>query len=162
VQYARPAKMLPDDLCPVTHDPDHNFRCKRHLFLKKKVMDKELVYRSFETAVRDLRIAEDELFRPDEDAVTMCACNCTRNALNGFLKTFLLSRNVAIQNGMSSDELLACCALNDQRFIAVNLAAFACRHQASSYCLSIEKVNNCYQTTCLVKDIVLSELESFN
>ena len=127
-------------------------------------MKTDAVHQSLGIALQELRIAEDELNRPTEDAVTLCACISTRNALNGFLRTFLLKHNPSVSRNLNSDELLNQCTRIDPQFKSLDLSSFACRHVVGEeecekmYCLSVEKVNECFETVRAAKDLVLAKL----
>ena len=124
-----------------------------------------VTYQSLGNALKALRVAEDELSRPVEDVVTACSCQFTRMALNGFLRTFLLHVQSTVDPALNSDELLALCSKVDPGFSSVNLSSFACRNQPGEagvdkmYCLHVDKVNECLNTTRTIKDLVLARLQ---
>jgi hypothetical protein len=121
-------------------------------------------YSLLRQALQQLHIAEHELNRPDEDAVTLCACNSTRNALNGFLRTFLLKHSESVHADLKPDEMLSMCMHIDPKFGTISLSGFTCNHlndeaNCDMYCLSVEKVNECFKAAKAVKDLVLTKLQ---
>ena len=126
------------------------------------------------SAYESLRVAERELMRPNEDAVTLCACQCTRNSACEFLRSFLFSKTFnpleilptgfnRFENSSLSD-LLRQCAKIDPHFNAIDLACFDCRNAGSGecekdYCLSVEKVNECFERTHVIRELVMAKLK---
>jgi hypothetical protein len=127
-------------------------------------MKTDAARQSLQNALQEMRIAEDELNRPTEDAVTLCACNYTRNALNGFLRAFLLKHSVPVSTDLKSGELLNLCSGIDPQFSGINISRFICHHVNDEtecekmYCLSVEKVNECFRMARVAKELVLSKL----
>jgi len=120
------------------------------------------IRRSIENAMQSLRVAENELNRPNEDAVTLCACYNTRNSVNGFLHSFLLSRS-SDHPEKYLDELLNQCSGIDAAFKSIDLSCFKCGTSGkescdSNYCLSVDKVNECFSRALVVKQLVLEKL----
>lgn len=114
-------------------------------------------------AFEALRVAESEMMRPAEDAVTICACQCTRNAADGFLRSFLMSRDRTGYERYSLSDLLAACVQVDPVFATLDLSGFACRKTAAAscdttYCLAVEKVNHCMENAFRVRDLVMDRM----
>jgi hypothetical protein len=121
-----------------------------------------LIRQSLEQAMQSFRIAENELNRPNEDAVTLCACHNTRNSVNGFLHSYLLSKS-SDNREKHLDDLLSQCSKIDDQFKAIDLSCFKCGTSDKdtcdhNYCLSVEKVDECFNQAKVVKDLVLKKL----
>ena len=123
----------------------------------------ENVRQSVEHAMQSFRIAENELNRPNEDAVTLCACHTTRNSVNKFLHSYLLSQSAdTIEKHL--DDLLSQCSKLDSRFDAIDLSCFKCGTSDKdecehTYCLSVEKVSECFNQATAVKQLVMEKLQ---
>ncbi len=116
------------------------------------------------SAYESLRVAERELMRPNEDAVTLCACQCTRNSAREFLRSFLFSKTFNRFENSSLSDLLHQCAEIDPHFNAIDLSCFDCRNADSGecekhYCLSVEKVNECFERTHVIRELVMAKLK---
>lgn len=116
-----------------------------------------------ENALQSFRIAENELNRPNEDAVTICACHNTRNSVNGFLHSYLLSKS-GDNPEKHLDDLLKQCSKVDSQFTKIDLSCFKCgtsdtNECDSQYCLSVEKVDECFNQAKAVKELVLEKLK---
>ncbi|MCX6290329.1 MAG: hypothetical protein NT126_01035 [Bacteroidetes bacterium] len=122
----------------------------------------ENIFRTVKNAMDSLRVAENELNRPTEDTVTLCACYSTRNSVNGFLHSYLLSKSSDNQEKYL-DDLLDQCSKIDSQFKKVDLSCFKCgvsnKEQCEkNYCLSVDKVNECYSQANMVKQLVMEKL----
>ena len=120
--------------------------------------------KSIRNAFQLLRIAENELVRPQEDAVLFCSCQSTRNSASGFLKAYLLSHSYDKFQNDSLSELLNQCAKIDPHFKAIDLSCFDCRTEHADvcdekYCLSLEKVNKCFERTNVIRELVMAKLK---
>ncbi|CAN5342011.1 hypothetical protein BH09BAC5_BH09BAC5_29330 [soil metagenome] len=107
--------------------------------------------------------AESELNRPKEDAVTICACNCTRDAVRGLMHSFLLANTVKISANESLAELLNQCKKHETQFEHIDLSCFDCKNEKTdsrktSYCLPYENVNKCFQVAQMLRDIIIKNL----
>lgn len=107
--------------------------------------------------------AESELNRPKEDAVTICACNCTRDAVRGLMHSFLLANSVNVPQNESLSELLTQCTKYETQFERINLSCFKCKNEKpdsskTSYCLPYENVDKCFQIAQTMRDIIINNL----
>jgi cobalamin biosynthesis Co2+ chelatase CbiK len=118
---------------------------------------------SLQEAFKSFQIAEAEVHRPGEDMVTLSACTHLRNSVQSFLQSFLESKSVDIIEQKEFDELLRYCNKLDVQFKAIDLTCFACKKVGAKdgeekYCLSVEKVNQCFVETKMLKNLVLAKL----
>jgi len=126
-------------------------------------MIQENIRQSIENALQSFRIAENEINRPNEDAVALCACYGTRNSINNFLHSYLLSKSIDNRENQL-DKLLKQCSTIDSNFSTIDLSCFKCNGTSnvdcdSSYCLSADKINECFNQAKKVKNLVLEKLE---
>jgi hypothetical protein len=126
-------------------------------------MTQENIKQLVQHAMNSFRIAENELNRPTEDSVTLCACTGTRNSINQFLHSYLKSKS-ADKSEMQLNNLLNQCISIDSSFSGIDLSCFKCGVSSNndcdgSYCLSAEKVTECFDRAKAVKKLVLEKLQ---
>ena len=122
------------------------------------------IKQSLWTAHESLRVAERELMRPNEDAVTLCACQCTRNSASEFLRSYLANKSSKPFDNYSLSGLKKQCEMIDPHFKAIDLSCFDCRNTAAgdcdkSYCLAVDKVNECVEKTHVIRELVMAKLK---
>ena len=109
-----------------------------------------------------LQIAAGELERPNEDVVALSACQCTRNSVIGFLRSYLLEKKSLFKFHNSLETLLAECAMIDPAFRNIDISCFICKAEdgdcSGGYCLAHHKVHECYERAQIIKEFVLSKL----
>ena len=121
-------------------------------------------YHSLTKALYALRLAEDELSRPEEDVMTTCSCHFTRAALNGLLLAYLQHRGTQAGSDLSATRLLDLCAQIDSRFAEFDLSVFDCSSHVDGevvevpFCDSLHKGNQCLDTTRSIKVLVMAGL----
>ena len=126
--------------------------------------DKQIRH-SLQKAVQTFRIAEKELYRPSKDVVALCACRKMRDSVNEFLHIFLMSKTYGTDYKKYFDDLLGQCAEIDAQFKVIDLSCFLCscsqnhfQNCDDKYCLSNEKINECFIRAIMVKNLVLAKL----
>jgi hypothetical protein len=102
----------------------------------------------YKEATKNLSIAKEELFKPEEDVVSYSICKNAQFAVENFLKGFLVDHGVAIELDDTLESLYKKCLAVDEHFKTVDLHAFTCSNQTldSRYCSEISKVSSCYDT----------------
>jgi len=100
----------------------------------------------FDDAIEKLNEANEELFRPEEDIVSMVVCKNSQFAVENYLKGFLLQNGVDPENFKTIDSLYEKCKSINKNFKKVNLSDFECKsHKMDSrYCNEVSKVSNCF------------------
>ncbi len=100
----------------------------------------------FDDAIEKLNEANEELFRPEEDIVSMVVCKNSQFAVENYLKGFLLQNGVDPSNFKTIDSLYEKCKLINKNFEKVNLTDFECKsHKLDSrYCNDVSKVSSCF------------------
>ena len=100
----------------------------------------------FDDAIEKLNEANEELFRPEEDIVSMVVCKNSQFAVENYLKGFLLQNGVDPSNFKTIDSLYEKCKLINKNFEKVNLSDFECKsHKLDSrYCNDVSKVSSCF------------------
>ena len=119
---------------------------------------------SLKQAVADLKIAEYELNRPNEDVVVLSVCLTARQSMGALMRLFLLSRSIDHNEGKSLANLLNQCKTVDKQFESINLNKIFCNDLSASeceneYCLSTENVSNCIAVAAQLKSLVLNKLK---
>ena len=100
----------------------------------------------FDDAIEKLNEANEELFRPEEDIVSMVVCKNSQFAVENYLKGFLLQNGVDPTSFKTIDSLYEKCKSINKNFEKVNLSDFECKsHKMDSrYCNEVSKVSNCF------------------
>lgn len=123
-----------------------------------------IITHSLKEALKELRIAEQQLSRPSEDAVVLSACLGARQSLNNMLRIYLLSQSINHSDGKSVKELLDQCIHIDKDFSNIDLSCILCKDLDEEecngrYCLSLEMANGCVAVANQVKKLVLDKLK---
>lgn len=123
-------------------------------------MDTMPVLDSLRHASSLLRNADSELFRPEEDSVTLCACHSIKTATAGYLKSFL-AENEASNSSNSLEVLLSECLKLDSAFNIVDISCFLCKTEegGETYCLEPKNVSECLTQAKSIEGIVLDSLK---
>jgi hypothetical protein len=123
-------------------------------------MNTNPVLNSLRNASSLLRDADRELLRPEEDSVILCACQSTKNAVKGFLKTFL-AENQVDNSSNSLEKLLEECRRLEPAFNNIQLNCFDCKTEEATdcYCLDINTVSKCFTEAKSVEEFVLAGLK---
>ena len=124
------------------------------------------VEKSLRTAFEMLRMAEAELHRPKEDAVTMCTCQSTRNSVREFFHSYLESKFESVPVDSSLSDLLDQCAKIDLQFKSVDISCFECKGEDTAscsdiYCLSNKKVSECFSKANVIRELVMAKLNIY-
>jgi hypothetical protein len=120
-------------------------------------MKNDILLQSVQQAIEAFEFAENEINRPNEDTVPLCACHSTRESIIRFMQTYLLSKSVFYE-GNNINRLKEQCARFDPEFNNIDVSCFKCSMSdgiESHYCLSIEKVHECFDRAKEVKGMVL-------
>jgi len=96
-------------------------------------------------ALKKIKLAEDELMKPNEDVVSHSVCSNSRLAIQQLLESYLLNNNIKIQKKESLALLLERCIILNSKFKTINLSNLECRHNANNqnYCSDVGKVSSC-------------------
>ncbi len=103
-----------------------------------------------------MRAIDQEVNRPEEDAVPFFICHSSRKAIQNYLTGFLNEKGVEPQEPASPENLLKQCQTVDTRFGSVDMSPIACRAEASieHHCEDLEQVCQCYEVAKQVEQIV--------
>ncbi len=101
----------------------------------------------FKAGERNLKQANGELFKPEEDIVSYAVCKNSQFAIDNFLRGFLLSKGQDPQENDTVETLYEKCLAIDADFKKVDVRAIACRHHKidSRYCTKLKTVNSCFE-----------------
>ena len=84
----------------------------------------------FDHAVDKLNEANQELYRPEEDMVSFLVCKNSQNAIENYLKGYLLQQGVEPGNYKTIDVLFEECKKFNKNFEKVDLSDFDCKSQS--------------------------------
>jgi len=126
--------------------------------IKPIVMENEIVRQLLTQADAALNLASEEQMRPVEDVVPFSICHNSRVSIRIYLMTFLIKKGIQPDSNESMKELLTRCAKIDKRFAVLDISEVECRSskadQTDQYCLSVDKVTNCFQAANEVKKLI--------
>ena len=121
-------------------------------------MENEIVKQLITQADAALHLASEEQMRPEEDVVPFSICHNSRTSIRIYLMSFLIKKGIQPVADSSMKELLSACSEIDKKFAALDVSDMECRgnkaHQADDYCLSIDKVTNCFDAANEVKKLI--------
>ncbi len=108
---------------------------------------KEKAKKHFDKAQEQLHIANEELYKPEEDVVSYLVCKSSQHAIENYLKGYLSQRGFETSENETMEGLLNRCKSLDSKFNQIDLKTVDCRaHQIdSTYCQSVKKVTSCYE-----------------
>jgi len=114
-------------------------------------------------ATKLLEMAENETYRAKEDVASFLICHNSRQALINAMSYYLLRNDIKLDEPVTVDSLWKQCQDEDGRFQEVKMRIIDCRHEEDSkeYCLSVNKVNSCYDTAKIVYGIITEQAPGY-
>ena len=124
----------------------------------------EAISSSLKMVARQLSEAETELNRPQDDVVTISACQTIRNSMKDMMEIYLSANAIPLKQNASLDDLLIQCTGSSQAFSAVDLSNIECKgighnHCDGKYCLSVDNVTFCVNAANQLKSVVWNEFK---
>lgn len=100
----------------------------------------------FKNAKEKLQIANEELFKPEEDVVTYLVCKNSQYAIEAYLKGYIKNCGFVTHDNEALDGLLNRCIALDGKFSKINLNVLDCKATKidSRYCSDVNKVSSCF------------------
>lgn len=122
------------------------------------------IRKSLNQAITELRIAEHELNRPNEDVVKMAVCYSARHSMNTLLRLYLLSNDIKDNEEKSLTDLHNQCVKIDNDFSTIDISNIHCNklnreERDGKYCLTIDKVHECVTLANLYRILILNKLK---
>jgi HEPN domain-containing protein len=114
-------------------------------------------------AMGDLKVAENETKLPLEGVVTEAICFHSQQAVEKFLKAFLITKNVEFGKTHNLEFLIELCGKEDEEFRKVDVGdlsfyAVEVRYPDEFYTPSVEEAKECLKIAKMVKEFVMSKL----
>jgi hypothetical protein len=109
-------------------------------------MDKKAEH-YFSKGSRKLQEADQELYKPEEDVVSLVICRSTIGSIENYLKGFLTLRGFDIEDDQTLGDLMERCRMLDSKFRSINIEEIDCRNvkDPDLHCEEIEKFGACYE-----------------
>ena len=106
----------------------------------------ERASKMYDEAVRLLKDAGEELYRPEEDVVSFLVCKNSQYAIQNFLRGYLLQHGFETEGEETVQSLYERCKAINKNFEKINLEGFDCQaHDLKSrYCEGADKVSRCF------------------
>lgn len=100
----------------------------------------------FEKAQEKLSLANQELFKPEEDVVSYMVCKNSQIAIESYLKGYLSHRGYASHDEEHLEGLLNRCRELDPKFNNIDLNVIDCKTSKleNNYCSEVNKVSSCF------------------
>ncbi len=100
----------------------------------------------FDKAKENLKNANEELFKPEEDVVTYLVCKNSQHAIENYLIGYLSSRGFETHKNETIENLLERCRSLESKFNQVNIDTIECKaHKIDSkFCDDVNKVSSCF------------------
>jgi hypothetical protein len=120
-------------------------------------MEKERVKQLMTQADAALEMASEERMRPEEDVVPFSICHNSRVSIRMYLMSYLLKHGVQPNTDESTKDLLTKCSAFDKRFAHLDISEVECggsRPHNDDYCLSVNKVTNCFEAANQVRKLI--------
>jgi len=101
----------------------------------------------FSKAEEELHQADREMYKPEEDVVSLVVCRSTLGSIENYLKGFLVLRGFETRNDESIGDLMNRCRMLDKKFNSIRIEEIDCRNQKDRnlHCEEIEKLGSCHQ-----------------
>ena len=109
---------------------------------------KEKANEYLRSAVENLKDANNELCRPEEDVVSFSVCKNAQFAIENYLKGYLFTNGIDANQFTTIDALFDQCKKINKKFEIIDLSNFSCSANKidSKYCSEVEKVSHCYSS----------------
>ena len=100
----------------------------------------------FNKAKEKLEVANQELFKPNEDVVSYSVCKNSQIAIEGFLKGYLNHRGFVTHDEEHLEGLLKRCRALEPKFNRIDMSVIDCKATKtdSRYCSDVSKVSACF------------------
>lgn len=110
------------------------------------MMDKK-AEQYFSKGSKKLHEADQELYKPGEDVVSLVICQSTKESIENYLKGFLTLRGFDIEEDQTLGDLMERCRMLDPKFHDIRIEEIDCRNVKDSnlHCEEIEKFGACYE-----------------
>jgi HEPN domain-containing protein len=130
---------------------------------KSKGPVSEYVKRWLIKANNDLKVAENEIKLPQEDMVTEAICFHSQQAVEKFLKAYLITKKVEFGKTHNLEFLLELCSKKDKEFGEINVGNLSfysveVRYPNEFHIPSREEAKSCLSKARGVKEVVLKKL----
>jgi len=101
----------------------------------------------FSKGSRKLQEGDQELYKPEEDIVSLVICRSTIGSIENYLKGFLTLRGFDIEEDQTLGDLMERCRMLDPKFRSIKIEEIDCRNvqDPDIHCEEIEKFGACYE-----------------
>ena len=128
-------------------------------------MNDEYLQKWLLRADNDLKVAEREMAAPQDELVTEAVCFHCQQAVEKYLKAYLVRRNVDFGKTHNLEYLVALCSKQDIEFRPLevgNLTFYAVevRYRDDFYTPSVEEARESIEIAKRVRDFVIEKIEA--
>lgn len=126
-------------------------------------MKDEYVANWLKKADNDLKVAKNELCVTDGDVITEAICFHSQQAVEKYLKAYLISNEIEFGKTHNLEYLIELCSRFDSDFCSMDVEdlsfyAVEIRYPDNFYIPSVEEANRSYHIACKIKDFMVDKL----
>jgi len=101
----------------------------------------------FSRGENEFRQADREMYKPEEDIVSLVVCRSTLGSIENYLRGFLTLRGFETSDDETLGHLMKRCRMLDKKFNSIRIEEIDCRNEKDPdlHCEEIEKLGACYQ-----------------
>jgi len=101
----------------------------------------------FSRGENEFRQADREMYKPEEDIVSLVVCRSTLGSIENYLRGFLTLRGFETNDDETLGHLMKRCRMLDKKFNSIRIEEIDCRNEKDPdlHCEEIEKLGACYQ-----------------
>ena len=101
----------------------------------------------FSRGENEFRQADREMYKPEEDIVSLVVCRSTLGSIENYLRGFLTLRGFETTDDETLGHLMKRCRMLDKKFNSIRIEEIDCRNEKDPdlHCEEIEKLGACYQ-----------------
>jgi len=106
-------------------------------------------------AEKYLKLAQDEMFKAEEDVVPYVICKNAHLSIIQYLKGFLFNKGETVEDDASIDDLVEKCKLYNNKFAILQDQHLKCGHgtSANTYCTTVDTVGACIEAALEAKKL---------
>ena len=127
------------------------------MLIKNVVMQELKVTTHQSAAEKYLQVAQNEMFKAEEDVVPFMICKNAHLSISHFLKGFLINKGDTVEEGATIDDLIEKCKLYNSKFASLQDQHMKCGHGLTSntYCTTVETVEACIEAALEAKKLTI-------
>jgi HEPN domain-containing protein len=113
----------------------------------------------FVNAAQKLNQANKELYKPEEDIVSYLVCKNSQDAIENYLRGYLIKHEVETNHYKTIESLFQQCKIINKNFGKIKLVDLNCKAQntENKFCNEVSKVSNCFEIANSLETLLKKE-----